>query len=157
MKLDRKDATILNLLQKNCRMPITKIAREVSLSPDSVKKRMDKMLKGDIYHPQIQLRPRNFGFSNIVDIKIKVAFESQKELDDFINYLRSHPRVPEIFSIAGEYDFSIVVISRDAIDLGDVVKEIRNRFGKMITDWNVSLTMKCHKFEKYDMLEIFDS
>ena len=154
-KFDEKDCMILDLLQENCRMPLTKIAKKVGLSIDSVKKRMNKMLENDVYHPQIQLRPRNFGFPNIVDVKIKVTYEDQKELEGFTKYLRAHPRISEIFAMVGEHDFSIVIIAKDAIDLGDVTSQIRNKFGRIISAWNTSLTTKCYKFEKYEMQELF--
>lgn len=154
-KLDKKDYLILDLLQQDCRMSLTKIAKKVGLSVDSVKKRMEKMLKNDIYHPQIQLRPRNFGFPNIVDVKIKISYSDEAEINRFIKYLITHPRVSEVFSISGEYDISITLIARNAIDLGEVTTEIRNKFGSLLTEWNASLTTKCYKFEQYNMHELF--
>ena len=114
------------------------------------------MMEKGIYFQKIQLRPRNFGYSNVADVKIKVQYKDEKELDEFISFIKKHPRVVEFFSIAGEYDFSLVLIAKDAIDLGDITSNIRGRFGGMITAWNVSLTIKSYKFEEYDMLSLYD-
>ena len=154
MELDKKDCMILGILQKNCRESLTSIAKEVGLSVDSVKKRINKMLNKKIFYPKVQLRPRNFGFANVVDVKIKLQYSNEEEMNKFINYLKAHPRVIEIFSVSGEWDLSIVIIAKDAIDLGKITAEIRNKFGNLITSWNASLTINSHKFEEYNVSEL---
>ncbi len=151
MDLDAKDCKILDLLQENCRMPLTALAKEVGLSIDSVKKRMQKMIDKRIFYPKIQLRPRNFGFANVVDVRVKLQYGSEKDVEEFIAYLKSHPQVVELFSVAGEWDIAMVLIARDAIELGNLTATIRNKFGKLINSWTVSLTIKSYKFENYSM------
>ena len=154
MELDRKDCMILDILQKDCRASLTDISGEVGLSIDAVKKRMKRMQQNKVFYPKIQLRPRNFGFGNVVDIKIKLQYTTEEEMARLVKYLKSHPRVIEFFTVSGEWDLSIVIIARDALDLGKVTSEIRNRFGKNITSWNASLTVNSYKFEDYNMREI---
>ena len=156
MELDRKDCIILEILQRDCRTSLTDISSEVGLSIDSVKKRMGRMLQNKVFYPRIQLRPRNFGFANVVDIKLKLQYSSEQELASFVKYLRAHPRVVEFFSVSGEWDFSLVIIARDAIDLGQVTAGIRNKFGRLISSWNASLTVDSYKFEEYKMRELVD-
>jgi len=36
------------------------------------------------------------------------------------------------FSVSGEWDFSIVIIAKDPIDMGKITSEIKFKFGKMI-------------------------
>jgi len=146
---------ILALLQKDCRMSLTEIARNVKLSIDSVKKRINKMVKNKVFYPKIQLRPRNFGFTNIVDVKIKLQNITEESLEKFINFLKQYPKVVEIFLVSGEWDLSIVIIAKDSIDLGKTTREIRNRFGKIIASWNESLTVNSYKFEDYDMVQLY--
>ncbi len=152
--LDKKDCIILNILQNNCRTSLTKIAQEVSLSIDSVKKRIKKMEENKIFHPRIQIRPRNFGFVNIVDVKIKLYNHSKKIQKELIGYLLKNPRIPEVFSVSGEWDLSIVIISKDANDLDDIISDIKGRFGDIINSWNESMTLKAYKFETYDMKKL---
>ena len=157
MNLDGKNCLILNILQKDCRMPLTAIAKKVGLSVDAVKKRIDKMILQNVFFPKIQLRPRNFGFRHIVDVKIKLHNTSEQSQNDFIQYLTNHPRVSEVFTISGEWDISLVFISKDNIDLARVKSEIRNKFGGIINHWTESITLQAHKFEEYDMLKLGDS
>jgi len=152
--LDKKDCIILNLLQENCRMTLTELSLRVGLSIDAVKKRIKRMIKDNIFDAKIQIRPRNFGFSNIVEAKIKLHNNTKKEYDEFIGYLKDNPFVAEIIITAGYWDLTVVIISKDALDLGRISGDIRNRFGKIINDWSESLTTLTHKFERYDMLKV---
>jgi DNA-binding Lrp family transcriptional regulator len=154
MKLDKKNCQILNILQKDCRASLTEISSEVGLSIDSTRKRIQKMIDNNIFFPKIQLRPRNFGFNNVVDIKIKMQNYEKEDIDNFVKYLKEHENVVEIFSISGEFDFSIVVIAKDAYHLGDITDEIKTKYGKLISEWSESLTTKAYKFEEYDMIKL---
>lgn len=154
IELDKKDCLILNLLQENCRMSLSDISKKIGLSVDSTKKRINKMIKNDIFFPKIQVRPRNFGFKEIVDIRIKLHNYNKEDIDRFVNYLKENPRVSEFFSLSGEWNFSIVLISKDFKDLKNVTDEIRSKFGKIINEWSESLTTCVYKFEKYDLLKL---
>lgn len=154
MKLDKKNCQILELLQKNCRISLTDISKKVGLSVDSIKKRIDNMIKNNIFYPSIQLRPRHFGFSNITDVRIKLHDYTKQDMETFIEYLKAHPNVVEIFSFSGEWDFGLVILSKSAENLDDITRTIRNRFSKIINTWSECLTTRVYKFEKYDMLKL---
>lgn len=151
--LDEKDCRILNILQKNSRISLTDLAKQINLSIDSVKKRIKKM-ENIIFYPRIQIRPRSLGFMDIVDIKIKLSNYSQKEIDKFINYLVENPRVAEVFSVTGEWDLSIVVVSKGPDDYYNVASDIKGKFGSIISSWSESMTLKAYKFETYDMKKL---
>jgi len=151
---DERDIRIIRMLQKDARAPLTKIAAAVNLSIDSTKKRIQRMVEKKWFYFHIQLRPRNLGFKNIVDIKIKLRNYSEEEYNRFISYLKSHPRVAELFTVAGDFDISIVIIAKDAQDQGKVTQQIRNRFSSIIGEWNESLTTKALKFERYNIIEM---
>ena len=156
MNLDEKNCLILNLLQEDCRISLTDIGKRVGLSVDSVTKRIKRMIREDVFFPKIQLRPRNFGFNNIVDVKIKLHNYEEKDIDSFVKYLKDNPYVAEIFSLSGAWNFSIVIISRDFKDLAKISKDIQSKFGKIIYEWSESLTTCVYKFEKYDMLKLIE-
>lgn len=155
-ELDEIDCEILNILQINCRATYKEISEIVGKSIDTVKKRIDKMKENNIFWPKIQIRPRNLGFKNIVNVRIKLKFENKTKVGEFINYLREHHRIIEIFSISGKWDFLIVIIAKDALDLGNISKEIRYRFGEIIQSWVESLTTNSYKFEYYDMRKLME-
>ena len=150
-KLDEINCKILNLLQKDCRMSLTDISKKVNLSIDSVTKRIDKMIKEHIFYPKIQLRPRNFGFNNIIDVKIKLHNYTSRDMENFIAYLLEDPHVAEVLCVSGNWDISIVLLAKDVKDLNNISKRIRDKFSKIINEWAESLTTVAYKFEYYDM------
>lgn len=153
-QLDEKNCLILNLLQVNCRLSLTEISKKIGLSIDSTKKRIQKLINEGIFIPKIQLRPRHFGYPDIVDIKIKLRNYNEKDVKRFIRYLQCNPHVTEIFSISGEWDFGIAVMAKDHAHLGIITEDIRKKFSNTIGEWNEALTKFVYKFENYDMLEL---
>jgi Lrp/AsnC family transcriptional regulator len=135
-------------------MTLTEIARNVGLSVDSTKKRLDKMEKAGIFHPKIQIRPRRLGFQYVVDIKVKLNKYTDKQLKEFIANLLAHPRVAELIQISGQWDFTIVLIAKDHEDLAAVTEEIRKKFCDIISNWSESITTVVYKFERYEMEKI---
>ena len=153
-KLDEKNCMILNILQENCRTSLTEISARVSLSIDSVKKRINKLINEKVFYPKIQLRPRNFGFKNIVEVKIKLHNYTEEDIKKFVGFLQKDPHVAEIIAISGQWDFTIVMIAKDALDIGKVSASIRKNFNSIINEWSESLTTATYKFEEYDMLKL---
>ncbi len=151
--LDEKDYIILNELQGNCRESLTNIAKKVGLSVDSVRKRIMKM-ENDIFYSKIQIRPRSLGFNNIIDVKIKLRDYSKEEFDKFINYMKEHNRVAELFSISGQWDVSAVIICKGLDDQEKITRDIKDKFGNLISSWTESSTLHAYKFEKYDLVQL---
>ena len=152
--LDEKDVAILEILQKNCRESLTNISKKINLSVDAVKKRIKRMIERKIFYPKVQLRPWNFGFKNIVEVKVKLQNTTKEGIDEFLEYLKQNPRISELFSVSGEWDLSFVLLTKDAADLAIIVSEIRTRFSTLINSWSELTTLGCHKFEDYNMKEL---
>ena len=137
-------------------MSLTEIAKKVNLSVDSVKKRIDKMIKDEVFYPKIQLRSRHFGFNNVVDIRIKLHNHTSEIMKEFVEYLKKDPFVIEMFALSGEWDFAIVILARNAEHLANITDQIRNKFSKIINTWSESLTTRVYKFEEFDMLKLME-
>lgn len=151
--LDKKNTIIIMELHKNARISLTDLAKKAGLSIDSVKKRMDKLNKEKIYRLTCLLSHRACGFNNVVNVMIRLQNINTERYEKFINYLKNNPFVTEVFSISGEWDLSIVFISKNAIDQDRISKEIRLRYGDIIQSWSESLTTKCYKFEEYKSMD----
>ena len=82
--LDKKDRQILTILQDNGRESLTKIAKKVGLSIDSVNNRLKAMSNKGIFEPGIFINPEKIGFPLIVDVYIKLKSMSLEEKNQFI-------------------------------------------------------------------------
>lgn len=156
MKLDKIDCKILNLLQNNCRISYSAMAKEIGLSVDSTRKRVFSLQRRGLFFPKVQIRPRHFGFPYIVDVKVKIHNYTEKDLSLFVNYLINHNRVAELIQISGQWNYSIVIIARSHEDLAEITQNIRTKYHKMISEWSESLSTLVHKFEVYDMLALYE-
>jgi DNA-binding Lrp family transcriptional regulator len=154
MDLDKKDCLILNMLQKNCRTSLTSISKKVNLSVDTVKRRIQTMIDNDVFFPKIQLRPRHFGYKNIFEVKVKLKEFNDKDITQFIGFLKNNPYVVEIIKIAGPWNYTLVLIAKDAIHQGEITDEIKTKFSKIIDSWIESLTTSVYKWEEYEMINL---
>ena len=72
-KLDEIDFKILRILQRDVRIPFKEIADQCKVSPDTVKKRYNKMKKTKvILGNTIVIDPKKMGQGNLVIIGIQV-------------------------------------------------------------------------------------
>jgi DNA-binding Lrp family transcriptional regulator len=150
--LDKKDKQILEILQQNSREKLTVIARKVGLSIDSVNKRIKKLVESGILTFQALINPRKVGFPFVLSVNVKLHNLTEEEFNAFLSYLKTHPRVIELFTMAGDYDIVFVLIARSAEELESLQLEIRQKFSKIISDWKSALTLNVYKFEEYKFL-----
>lgn len=157
MKLDKTNSLLLNYLQTNCRLSYTELAKRVGLSVDSVKKRIDKLLRAETFTPKIHVRPRHLGFPDIVEVKVKLRNCSHEEEQKFIDFLVAHPRVSQVIQISSAWDYTVVIIAKDSVDLGRVTSSIKGEFARHIADWSEALTKSVYKFENYDVVALMEA
>lgn len=151
-ELDDKDKKILMLLQKDGRIQLNKIAKEVNLSIDSVNNRIKEMQRRNVFRTGIFINPRNMGYPLLADIKIKIKNVSQEERNKFVNYLLGYKKCFELLSIMGDYDFTCVFYAKDSNELEEISIHIREKFKDLISDWNGLLVLKTYKLEYFDLI-----
>ncbi|WP_268624298.1 Lrp/AsnC family transcriptional regulator [Paenibacillus alvei] len=102
---DDIDQKIMQLLQRNARMSISQISKEVSMSQPSVKERMIKLEEKNIisgYKAEFNLRNLNRGTTTFILLKT----ERCQEVVDFCEHARE---VTDLYRISGEYNYLIKV------------------------------------------------
>lgn len=150
--LDDKDKLLLELLQKNGRESLTVLSKALGLSIDSTHKRIKKLTeKGIIDHFGIFINPKKLGYDIVVNVQIKLHNISEKELGDFITYLRLHKNVIDLITILGEYDITCVFIAQSTEEFEAISRSIRQKFKSLIADWRSVINLKVHKFEEYNI------
>ncbi|MBG9734446.1 Lrp/AsnC family transcriptional regulator [Paenibacillus alvei] len=102
---DEIDQKIMQLLQRNARMSISQISKEVSMSQPSVKERMVKLEEKNIisgYTAEFNLRNLNRGTTTFILLKT----ERCQEVVDFCEHAKE---VTDLYRISGEYNYLIKV------------------------------------------------
>lgn len=125
--IDEIDATILDFLQENARIPQAEIARAVGLAPSAVLERVRKLESRGVIHGYAALvDPRALAQPMLAFIAVRSA---EKPGDDSVaQALAQCPEVLELHHVAGEDCYLLKVRARDAEHIGQL---LRHRFGRI--------------------------
>jgi Lrp/AsnC family transcriptional regulator for asnA, asnC and gidA len=125
-KVDKK---IIELLQQDARMPLTQIAKEVNMSENGVKYRLDKLEeKGVIKRYAILIDPKKVGKSIMAIFNIEIEPKSMKKS---IRPLRNVDEFIKIYHTTGNYSIT-------AIGLFDSNESLTNFINnKLLTDFPI--------------------
>ena len=149
-QLDEVDRQILNILAQNSRSKLTKIAKEIQLSVDSTKKRIDKLEKdGVIKKYTIQINDSRVGYNFGVHVYVKLTNVTKEKYEDFIHYMKKNSRVINLMSMLGDYDIYIVIVAKNTTEMDRMKMEMKQRFSDIIADWKEVLVTEIYKLEEY--------
>ena len=112
--MDEKDLEILRLLQQNARITIKEISAKVHLSTTPVHERIKRMEESGVikqYATLVDHAKVNKGLMTICYVSLKQ--HSKNAGVKFIKTMQELNEVVECFSISGEFDFMLKVISED--------------------------------------------
>ncbi|ROI00175.1 Lrp/AsnC family transcriptional regulator [Chryseobacterium daecheongense] len=112
--LDDKDLQLLRLLQKDAKLTVKELAKEVNLSPSPVFERVKRLeQEGYVkkYAAILDAEKLNLGFTVYCQLKLKsndsyLAIEFEREILEI-------EEVAECYSISGDFDFLLKVYVKD--------------------------------------------
>lgn len=111
---DKKDLTILKLLQENARITVKEISQKVHLSTTPVHERIKRMEESGViqqYATLVNHAKVKKGLTVICYVSLKE--HGKKEGIKFIKTIKDLKEVIECFSISGEFDFMLKVVCQD--------------------------------------------
>ena len=118
--LDKKDLSILALLQENARITVKEISQKIHLSTTPVHERIKRMeAEGVIkqYATLVDHSKVNRGLMVICYVSLKQ--HSKNAGVKFIKTIHGLNEVTECYSISGEFDFMLKVVAKDMDDYYD--------------------------------------
>ncbi len=125
LQLDDTDRRILNELVANARIPISELARRVSLSKTPVAARIRHMEEaGLITGYRALLSPMKLGMSHVTYVEVRLDDTREKALMAFNQAVRAVPEVEECYMIAGGFDYLIKIRSRDIFEYRRIMGEV---------------------------------
>jgi Lrp/AsnC family transcriptional regulator for asnA, asnC and gidA len=118
------DMKIIKALQTDARKPILRIAREVGANEATVRRRIDKLLKGGIVERfTIVLNYHKLGRIIKAFVGLRVQPAKLKEIAD---HLSKHPDIQVLYRTSGDTDIFAEVIFEKMEDLNEFLeKELR--------------------------------
>jgi len=121
MELDRIDARLLALLQKNARLSNKELAAKVDLAPSSCLERVRRLVEHKVitgFHAE--LAPAAVGVGLQATISVRLTRHSREIVHRFRAHVLTIPEVRAFYHVAGATDFMIHVAVRDADHLRDL-------------------------------------
>lgn len=114
IELDKLDQQILRLLQKDAGMSAAEIADRVGLTQPPCWRRIRRLEEAGIIQRRVALLDqRKLGLNVTVFARIKLSAHGKKSLPEFEEQIRELPEVLECFTVMGDYDFLLKIVTRD--------------------------------------------
>ena len=149
-ELDEIDRQILNILSKNARTKLTTLAKEIRLSIDSTKKRLQKLEESKvILRYTISADPNKLGTPLGVHVYVKLKDVVKEKYEGFVNELSRNHRVIVLMAMLGEYDLFIVFLAKDTREMDEMKMELRQKFSSIIGEWKEAVVSKVYTLEEF--------
>lgn len=114
LSLDEKDLAILRLLQDNARVTVKEIADQIHLSTTPVHERIKRLENtGVIKQYATLIDGAKVKKGLMVICYVSLNQHSKKSGGQFIKLINELPDVVECYSISGEFDFMLKIVTED--------------------------------------------
>lgn len=157
MDMDRTDRNLLFHLSLNARATLRELATKTRLSKEVVHYRLNNLEKRGIiqgYYAVINTYRIGRVFYRVY---MKAANMTSQIEQEFITYLKNHPKVTWVVQMDGDLDFLYVVWGKTINDFEVVYQEINNHFGKYIQEKYFSVMTNVYYFKYKYLIQKGDS
>ncbi len=147
--IDEKDSKILKLLAPNSKMPTIDIAKEIGLTTEAVRVRINNLKRKNILMGSSVLI--NINKLNLLGYKIllKLKNKSQDHINELIKYLLNKPKILEIINTLGNWDIEFDIEIGSVEELNNIITEIRTKFKEIILEYEALIKYKEHSYNYY--------
>lgn len=114
-EIDSFDIKILNIIQRDNRLPAEKIAHQVGLSPSAVQRRLKRLRAERIIEADVAMvSPEAVGLTltAIVGVIIDKDRPLLKAIKEFKELMLNTPEVMQCYDVTGEFDFIVIVTAK---------------------------------------------
>src|SRR3989344_1444964 len=142
--LDIKDRKIIEILSRNSRTPITRIAKILGYSKEVVKYRIDKLVKDNVvtdFYAVIDSSKLGYNKFNIYFEFYTLTKEDENKI---IDYFLKHSNVSWVITTSGKWDFMIQIYTKSIPELDTVLMEISSKFVKLLKEYELYVITQFH-------------
>lgn len=140
---DKIDWEILRILSHDAQKPLVEIARELNLTPTTIKNRITKLIKNKVI---LGIRPMiNLGALGYEWYKLNLYLRDLKRKKQLFYYIQENPHTVHVYNAIGLSDFEIGLEVEDVNQFYAILEDIRQKFSDCIRDYDYFLIFKEHK------------
>ena len=118
--IDRVDSRIIRYLQKDGRMPFTKIAEELNLSEATVRARTQRLIRDRVIKIVAVCEPRKLGFALTGNIKLQISTGKIKQV---LEELRKIRQITYVALMTGQSDVDMDFLVKSLDDLNTLIHD----------------------------------
>ena len=147
--MDKKDRTLLYLLDINSKLKESDLAKKLVTSKQVVNYRIKKLEReGVIKKFQAVPNLETLGINVYANIYFKLVGLTKPKEKEVISYLVNHRRVGYVALLGGRFDLSIVLVAKSIKELEKILEEIVSMYPKELWQYIISLRIVGLKFYK---------
>jgi len=129
-KIDLIDRKILSQLEMDCRIPNSRLAKDLKISGDRVNYRINRLVeKGIIRHFTVFIDPWKFGFT-MWKVYLKFQNLPKTKEAEVIDFLKKRRSVWWIVKCVGRYDLIFSIVAKNVQGFFDEYLEFQSLFSK---------------------------
>jgi len=114
IQLTATDKAILKLLQRDASLSSSEIAERVGLSQSPCWRRIRRLEEAGVIRGRVALLDHvALGMEVVAFVSVKLSEHGRRNLEDFENRIYRLPEVLECFTLTGDVDYILKVVSRD--------------------------------------------
>lgn len=149
LELDKKEKTILVLIDNNPRMHTYEIAAKTGISEKTVRLKIAGLeKKGVITGYKAIIDQRKLGYSKY-ELFLRLKITGKKEEIEMLGFCQQHPNITMFMKCIGKWDLDIAIETQTIEEFQDVVSSFKNRFADLILDYDFVIGGEDHKFSYY--------
>ncbi len=119
ISLDRIDAKIINLLQRDGRISWSRLGSKVNLSASAAQRRVESLVdRGVIHNFTINVNESARGNTVKAFVAVNVERKSTDEAEAFRRRVRVLPQVLACHMVSGSIDFILEIVAKDLNEFG---------------------------------------
>ena len=149
VKIDKRNIELIKLLEVDGRISILELAKKMKLSHETVRYRLNKLIKNGVIEKFIvRINKKKLGYNIYAVIMIATWNYTKDEWDEFLKYLTDHKNIVSVEKITGNYDLKISFWSRDTEEFDFISHSIKTKFSKIIKNWQSFIFTKQYKWKE---------
>jgi len=149
IQIDKKDIEIIKILEEDGRIPILELAKRVKLSHETVRYRLNKLIKSGVIEKFIvRINKKKLGYSIYAVIMISTWNYTKEDWNEFLTYLMEHKNIVSVEKITGNYDLKIAFWAKNPEECDTISHSIKTKFSRIIKNWHSFIFTKQYKWKE---------
>lgn len=123
--MDDIDHLLLELVQVDATRPLHELGERVGLSPSAVQRRLTRLRTGGVITAQVAvIDPRTVGMGLTTVVLVELAEDDADHYLAFCERMLAEPAVQQCYSVVGQWDYVVVMITEDLADYRRISNEL---------------------------------